>query len=198
MVKRRINTKKRSKKYNKTKKKIFNKLNIKASAKAEQPKKRRKNDSDKKSDASSDTIPDYIKCPISLEIMKDPVIAEDGHTYDREEITKACRDYPRSPMNRQIFTSCNFITNRNIRDAINKFLKDSGRDELDPPQETRDGFSGTFSIVWNQTSPEGAAAAVRRARPRGAVGQRRPSRNYTPPHPTTDSSEEGSDDEYEF
>jgi hypothetical protein len=29
-----------------------------------------------------------LRCPISLELMEDPVIALDGHTYEREAIEK--------------------------------------------------------------------------------------------------------------
>ena len=31
-------------------------------------------------------VPDALCCPISMEIMRDPVIAADGHTYERAEI----------------------------------------------------------------------------------------------------------------
>ena len=33
-----------------------------------------------------DGIPDEFKCPITTEIMKDPVIAADGITYERKSI----------------------------------------------------------------------------------------------------------------
>ena len=39
-------------------------------------------------------IPKEFICPISLEIMKDPVIMSDGQTYDRESITKALKNSP--------------------------------------------------------------------------------------------------------
>ena len=32
------------------------------------------------------TAPDALCCPISMEIMRDPVICADGHTYERAEI----------------------------------------------------------------------------------------------------------------
>ncbi|XP_061358124.1 U-box domain-containing protein 8-like [Gastrolobium bilobum] len=33
-------------------------------------------------------LPDYFKCPISLEIMSDPVILSSGHTFDRSSIQR--------------------------------------------------------------------------------------------------------------
>ena len=35
----------------------------------------------------SDEEPPYLLCPISMELMTDPVIAADGHTYQRKSIT---------------------------------------------------------------------------------------------------------------
>ena len=45
------------------------------------------------SDKSDDDIPDYLSCPISGEIMRDPVILDrgehfEGHTYDRSTINE--------------------------------------------------------------------------------------------------------------
>ena len=46
-----------------------------------------------------DEIPDDMICPISFEVMKDPVMAQDGHTYERVCIeewfqtgARTCRD----------------------------------------------------------------------------------------------------------
>ncbi|XVE69459.1 hypothetical protein DITRI_Ditri09bG0153900 [Diplodiscus trichospermus] len=39
-------------------------------------------------DQSSSNIPDDFRCPISLDLMKDPVIISSGHTYDRNSITR--------------------------------------------------------------------------------------------------------------
>ena len=41
-------------------------------------------------------VPDALCCPISMEIMRDPVIAADGHTYERAEI-EASRTTARRP-----------------------------------------------------------------------------------------------------
>lgn len=197
MVKRKINTNKRIKKYNKTKKIKFNELKFRASAKAYNPNKRKADSPDIESAGSSDTLPEcpeYMKCPISLDLMNDPVIAEDGRTYDRSSITTACRLHPISPFTRNTI-SCNFITNRNMRDVINEFLSKYGRDELPPPVEP----SEPVSIVSQAARPaargrasRASAAARRVVGPRGAVGQRRSAapRTYTPPRPTTSSDEE--------
>lgn len=40
---------------------------------------------------------DEFSCPITRELMRDPVIAADGHTYDREAIEMWLRNHDTSP-----------------------------------------------------------------------------------------------------
>lgn len=68
-----------------------------------------------------DTIPDEYKCPIGMDIFSDPVIASDGHTYERENITKWLETHQFSPMTRQHMTLGNLVTNYALRDAIDRW-----------------------------------------------------------------------------
>lgn len=43
------------------------------------------------------TLRDAFACPITGELMRDPVVAGDGHTYDREAIEMWLRKYEISP-----------------------------------------------------------------------------------------------------
>lgn len=68
-------------------------------------------------------FPEEFLCPISQEIMKDPVIAADGHTYDRKNITKWLSNKTgrcKSPLNG------NELRNNDVTDNIfaRKFIKD--------------------------------------------------------------------------
>jgi hypothetical protein len=57
-------------------------------------------------------IPKNLMCPISLCLMKDPVIASDGITYDRESIEKWLEaGNSTSPITRQTITKENIIPN---------------------------------------------------------------------------------------
>ncbi|KAI9142715.1 hypothetical protein BKA69DRAFT_240339 [Paraphysoderma sedebokerense] len=47
-----------------------------------------KKDKEKSKKKQTDEVPDYFVCPITLEIMKDPVISKCGHMFDREAIMK--------------------------------------------------------------------------------------------------------------
>ncbi len=66
-------------------------------------------------------IPNEFLCPISMDIMSDPVICEDGYTYDRECIAMINNNI--SPMTRQRINKHNLIPNRALKDAIERFKR---------------------------------------------------------------------------
>lgn len=50
--------------------------------------------------------PEHLCCPITLQVMNDPVVASDGQTYERSAIEAVLRQRnPRSPMTNEPFTS---------------------------------------------------------------------------------------------
>ncbi|CAH8355062.1 unnamed protein product [Eruca vesicaria subsp. sativa] len=68
-----------------------------------------------------------LLCPISLEIMTDPVVIETGHTYDRSSITKwfgsgniTC------PKTGKILTSTELVDNVSVSQVIQKHCKANG------------------------------------------------------------------------
>jgi hypothetical protein len=65
--------------------------------------------------------PDEFRCPITMEVMTDPVIGEDGHTYERTAITQALRVKAASPMTRQPMTMSGLRPNHAIRSAIQRW-----------------------------------------------------------------------------
>ena len=67
-----------------------------------------------------DTPPQFI-CPISLQIMKNPVICQDGHTYERESILAIKQNI--SPMTRLPIDKNILIENINIRQLIEEFIE---------------------------------------------------------------------------
>ena len=67
-------------------------------------------------------------CPITHEIMKDPVIAGDGFTYERKAIEEHFnRNGVRSPMTRQEIGRT-LITNRGIKNAIDHYHEQKKKD----------------------------------------------------------------------
>ena len=64
-------------------------------------------------------IPDHLLCGITLEIMKDPVIAADGHTYEKCAIEQWLATGARtSPTTNEPLASLVLLPNHAIRSAI--------------------------------------------------------------------------------
>ncbi|OAY57211.1 U-box domain-containing protein 21 [Manihot esculenta] len=64
-------------------------------------------------------IPAHFRCPISLDLMKDPVILSTGITYDRESIEKWIEDGNQTcPVTNQVLLSFDQIPNHFIRKMI--------------------------------------------------------------------------------
>jgi hypothetical protein len=66
-------------------------------------------------------IPEHLTCPITLEIMRDPVIAADGHTYERANIEEWLATHDTSPRTNLPLEHGLLISNVNIRKAIDEF-----------------------------------------------------------------------------
>lgn len=66
-------------------------------------------------------IPDEFLCPISYEVMTDPVILEDGHTYERSSIEAWLARSGRSPMTNQYLQSKGLNPNYALRSAIERW-----------------------------------------------------------------------------
>jgi hypothetical protein len=62
-------------------------------------------------------------CSITHEIMTDPVITSDGHTYERSAIEKWLNYNNQSPMTREIITKDSIVPNIALRDIISKHFK---------------------------------------------------------------------------
>lgn len=62
--------------------------------------------------------PNEWQCPLTCQLMIDPVIGSDGYTYERSAIETWLRTHPRSPMTRQPMTVDQLIPNRALKDTI--------------------------------------------------------------------------------
>ncbi|XP_052648964.1 WD repeat, SAM and U-box domain-containing protein 1 isoform X3 [Harpia harpyja] len=70
------------------------------------------------------TIPDEFLCPITRELMKDPVIASDGYSYEREAMENWISTRRRSsPMTNLPLPSLILTPNRTLKMAISRWLE---------------------------------------------------------------------------
>jgi len=72
--------------------------------------------------ASASAIPNEFYCPITFGLMTDPVIAEDGHTYEREAIEQWFVNHSTSPKTNLPLVSTNLIANIALRNTIRDML----------------------------------------------------------------------------
>ncbi len=72
-------------------------------------------------------FPKYFLCPISFEIMKDPVICEDGNTYDRDSIISL--GMPISPLTLKPINPNKLIPNIAIKQLIKKYIEEHKKQE---------------------------------------------------------------------
>lgn len=63
---------------------------------------------------------DYL-CPISMEVMVDPVVASDGHSYERNCIERWFEGHDRSPKTNRVLSNMHLIPNHALRAAIEQW-----------------------------------------------------------------------------
>ena len=71
-------------------------------------------------------VPDAYVCPITRELMHDPVFASDGHTYERDAIEAWFARKDTSPMTNEPLAHKHLTPNIAIRSAIFELLARSG------------------------------------------------------------------------
>ncbi|KAL5973280.1 U-box domain-containing protein 13 [Asimina triloba] len=80
----------------------------------------------------SPVIPDDFRCPISLELMKDPVIVSTGQTYERSFIEKWLEaGHTTCPKTQQTLTSLALTPNYVLRSVIAQWCEANG---IEPPK----------------------------------------------------------------
>lgn len=66
-------------------------------------------------------LEDFISCPISLDVITDPVVAADGYTYERSAIVAWLRHKRTSPVNRQPLSQSSLVSNIAMRQLVDKY-----------------------------------------------------------------------------
>lgn len=90
---------------------------------------------------SDKMIEDHLTCPITKERFIDPVIADDGNTYDRSSINSLFRrqlqegNDTTSPITREKI-STRVVPNRVVRNLIGEANRERGESELEPTNAT--------------------------------------------------------------
>ena len=98
---------------------------------------------------ANDTIIESITCPITGDIMRDPVQGTDGHTYERSAIEEWLRRNPTSPQTREPMQISNLKVNASIRFLCDKYHAGEFGNALPtsrpPPKVSTDSIKLTHS-----------------------------------------------------
>ncbi|KAA8550565.1 hypothetical protein F0562_002249 [Nyssa sinensis] len=88
-------------------------------------------------------FPEEFRCPLSKELMRDPVIVATGQTYDRPFIQKWLKEGNRTcPRTQQVLSHTILTHNHLIRDMISQWCKSHGIQLSDPVQySNEDGLT---------------------------------------------------------
>ncbi|XP_010535503.1 PREDICTED: U-box domain-containing protein 13 [Tarenaya hassleriana] len=91
-------------------------------------------------------IPDDFRCPISLELMRDPVIVSTGQTYERTCIEKWLEaGHSTCPKSQQTLTSTTLTPNYVLRSLIAQWCEANGMEPPKPPSSSRPRKISSFS-----------------------------------------------------
>jgi len=73
-------------------------------------------------DDANDDIPKAFQCPITREVMFDPVLDSEGNTYERAALLTWLSDHHTSPVSRQPLSQRTITPNNALRETIHEFM----------------------------------------------------------------------------
>ncbi len=71
------------------------------------------------------TIPSEFLCPINYDIMQEPVMTADGHSYERKAIELWLQNNNTSPITNERLANKKLVTNWGLKKAIESFITDA-------------------------------------------------------------------------
>lgn len=96
------------------------------------------------SNTKSSVIPDDFRCPISLELMTDPVIVSTGQTYERSSIEKWLEaGHSTCPKTQQALTNTTLTPNYVLRSLIAQWCEANGIEPPKRPGSSRSAKTGS-------------------------------------------------------
>ena len=114
--------------------------------------------------------PNEYLCPISLNLMEDPVCASDGHTYERKHIEAWFVQKRKSPKTGNNLADLRLIPNIALRQLIDDFRTKNGLPMPDGPRSPPAACSTSVGGGLGGGGASGARADVRFDFLRNAVG----------------------------
>lgn len=101
-------------------------------------------------DSKEDNVPESFICPLTHEVMYDPVMDPEGNSYERTAIEDWLEKHNTSPITRAPLTKNDLVVNRALRNAIEEHCKKNGI-ELKPPAHLASSANNSNSNNNNQS-----------------------------------------------
>ena len=79
-------------------------------------------------------MPTELKCPITIELMMDPVVAADGFAYERSAITRWLLAKGTSPVTNLQMPSMKLYTSHTLRSLIDSWITKNPRWHVENPE----------------------------------------------------------------
>lgn len=148
-----------------------------------------------KQSKDSEGIPYILTCPLTLEVMKDPVVCSDGNTYERDAIKAHLAKKNTSPLNREIMDKNVMISNQSVKSLIDiwRNIKECNENSkfsdvpqifnkiaTKPVKSVKSGSSGKGRGMSAQPVASRPVVALPAPRPSGQSGPSRPSGSSGP------------------
>uniref|UniRef100_A0A3Q7GT14 RING-type E3 ubiquitin transferase n=2 Tax=Solanum lycopersicum TaxID=4081 RepID=A0A3Q7GT14_SOLLC len=93
-------------------------------------------------------VPDELRCPISLDLIRDPVIVASGHTYDRNSIAQWINSgHHTCPRSGQKLIHMALIPNYALKSLIQQWCQDNNITITEPKSTPSDSESSTSKIM---------------------------------------------------
>lgn len=93
-------------------------------------------------------VPDELRCPISLDLIRDPVIVASGHTYDRNSIAQWINSgHHTCPRSGQKLIHMALIPNYALKSLIQQWCQDNNIPITEPKPTPSDSESSTSKIM---------------------------------------------------
>ena len=141
-------------------------------------------------------IPNAYICPISFEIMSDPVVTSDGFTYERKHIMQWLESHSTSPSTGATLESTFLIPNVTVRGLILDFLEENPGLASKDRKPKGVGEATSLAAVAEQPSVDGggdkaSASETRMSIERGRGGRGRSGRGGRVPKSEFESAAHG-------
>ena len=121
-------------------------------------------------DDDDDDMPSAFRCPITFAPMFDPVVAADGHSYDRTALQQWFeRGRTTSPMHGGALANQSFVTNQALKSQVAEWLQRRGADQQPGPTTPRSRCASRLAARRSRVhdrSADGRAGPPRQARGR--------------------------------